>query len=49
MLPPGFGQHEFLLRLQQREPADFHQIAAEAGFVVRTGKAAVWAMAPSKL
>src|SRR5262245_44790075 len=32
MLAPALGQHEFILRFQHREPADFLQIAGKAGF-----------------
>src|SRR5437868_14343547 len=32
MLAPALGQHVLFLRLQHREPADFVQIARQAGF-----------------
>jgi hypothetical protein len=32
VLAPALGQHEFLLRLQHREPPDLFQIPGEAGF-----------------
>ena len=32
MLAPALGEHEFLLRLQQRELADLLQVAAEVAF-----------------
>ena len=32
MLAPALGQHVFLLRFQHREPADFFEIAGQAGF-----------------
>jgi hypothetical protein len=31
VLAPMFGQHEFLLRFEQREPTDFFEIVGEAG------------------
>jgi hypothetical protein len=32
MFTPALGQHEFLLRFQHREPADFGEIARQAAF-----------------
>ena len=32
VLAPALGQHEFFLRFQHREPADFLEIAGQAGF-----------------
>src|SRR4051812_41692122 len=32
MLAPALGQHVLFLRLQHREPADFLEIARQAGF-----------------
>ena len=30
MFPPGLGEHEFLLRLEHREPFDFLQVAGKS-------------------
>ena len=38
VLAPAFGQHEFFLRLQHREPADFFEIPGEAGFARQNGQ-----------
>ena len=38
VLAPAFGQHEFFLRFQHREPADFFEIPGKAGFTGQNGQ-----------